>query len=337
MPEVIHELPAIKESTQDYDKIEARIKALFRKYLYAPLLKSFSLKSKKIANAKKGLLDAIQSGKITYSEGAFRGQFNATTSKEIKELGAKWDRKTSSFKIPIEDIPYDVRSNVLFSESIFRGKLAAIDKRLGEISPEFIASQLKTADLFDSALFKVDHEFQKNVSKIKVMPKLSDEQRAKIAADWQNNMDLNIRSFSEKQIKELRQTVKDTYLAGNRYESLVKGIESSYGVTSRKAKFLAQNETMLLMSKFKEVRYVEAGAKQYKWGCVKMPHDKAPPAPHIKGNVRYSHGILEGHIFSFDSPPIITNPGQPEVRGNPGTIYNCRCFARPLIRFDKES
>lgn len=324
----IIELPPIKESTQDYDKMEKRIIDLFRKMLYAPLMRALSVSSNKIKNAKSNLYEALSSGKVTYSDGAFRGEFNASLSKELRAMGAKWDSRISAFKIVETEMPYDVRINILTSQSNYAAHMALIDQKLAAIAPEEFASILKTADLFDSALFKIETQFQKNVSKITVSPQLTKEQRAKIADEWQNNMDLWIKDFTEKQIKDLRQTVFDSTLSGNRRESLVKGIQKSYGVTERKAKFLAKQETSLMMAKFKESRYTAAGVDEYRWYCVKMPHDKSPDQ-HTPGNVRYAHGILEGQIFRWDTPPVTDEKGK---RNNPGQDYNCRCFGRPLLR-----
>lgn len=329
-------LRPIKDDPFLYDKIEKRVKDVFKDQIYLPLLKEFKVSStQKLLNSKQDLVDAMKEGHVTYSEGAFRGKFNASISKELREMGAVWDRKTASYQIKQSAIPTDIRYAISTTEVFFKEKLAKIDRKLEQILPEQIAGQIKTADIFDQTLWKADQDFQKTLSNITVAPQLTDERRAKIADEWQNNMDLWIKNFTEKEIVELRKVVQDSIFAGNRYESLVKGIQSSYNVTARKAKFLARQETNLLLAKFKETRYTDAGVNEYIWGCVHMPKDKTPKQ-HTPGNVRYSHGILEGKMFRWSSPPVTTAPGEPERRNNPGQDYNCRCFARPVIRFKEE-
>jgi SPP1 gp7 family putative phage head morphogenesis protein len=334
-------LRPIKDDPALFDKIEKRIKEVFRGEIYLPLLKEFKI-SKRIADRLKiknasdmRLIEALADGLITYSEGAFRGQFDARTSKELRKIGAKWDRKTSTYRLAETELPSDVRYAISATEVAFRDKLKKIDDKLAKILPEEIAEKIKTADIFDQTLWKADQDFQKTLANITVPPQLTKERRAKIADEWQNNMDLWIKNFTEKEIKELRKTVMDSIFAGNRYESLVKGIQSSYNVTTRKAKFLARQETNLLLAKFKESRYTDAGVHEYIWGCVHMPKDKSPKE-HVPGNVRYMHGLLEGKKFRWDDPPITTNPGEPVRRNNPGQDYNCRCFARPIVRFKEE-
>ena len=138
--------------------------------------------------------------------------------------------------------------------------------------------------------------------------------------------------MTEEEIPKLRKIVQDNAFSGVRRENLVQGFIDSYGVSQSKAKFWARQETNLLMAKYKETKYVEAGVPEYKWACVHMPHQSSPQTIYKPGEVRYSHGILEGKIFSWSNPPITTAPGQKQRMNNPGQDYNCRCFAIPFIR-----
>lgn len=327
-------LEPIKDNTFLLEKIEKRIKRKFRELIYVPLLKEVGFMSPKkvLKNSKADLVDALNRGEITYSDGAFRGRFNSYTSKELRALGAKWDRKVSAYRIKESDLPMDIRYAISAGEVHFKSKLDKIDKKLSQIMPEEVAEQIKVSDIFDQTLWKADKDFKKTLANITVAPQFTEERRAKIADEWQNNMDLWIKDFTKEEILKLRETVMQSTFAGNRFESLIKGIQSSYNVTSRKAKFLARQETNLLLAKFKETRYRDAGVNEYIWGCVHMPKDKTPKQ-NTPGNVRYSHGILEGKTFRWDNPPVTTAPGEPERRNNPGQDFNCRCFARPIIRF----
>lgn len=323
------ELEPIKESTEDYEAIERKIIELFKREVYFPLLKELGLKQKILRNSKSSLIDQLTYGRITFYRGTFSGRFSASSSKELKALGAQWDRKTRTWKIPQSSLPIDVRNAISASEAKFQKKISGIDQRLSKILPEEIAERLHVVPQFDASLWKVEKEFSKSVKKISVTPQLSDDQRRKVSEEWQENMRLWIKDFTAKEITQLRKDVQASVFTGNRYESMVKTIQKSYGVTENKAKFLARQETSLLMAKYKETRYVAAGVKDYKWGCVKMPH-QTKGAPYKPGDVRYGHGILEGKTFSWDAPPIVNDKGE---RKNPGQDYNCRCFAIPIVKF----
>lgn len=318
------ELAPIKESTEDYERIEARIKAVFRKMLYVPLMRELGLPTSTLRNSRDDLLEALRSGRLTFLDGAFRGKLNATLTRELKALGARWDRRQRLFVLDDASLPRDVWQVVGASEARFAERLASIDRKLSQNLPAEIAESVKVSDLFDSLLWKTDKEVGKTLERITVTPKLTTEQASRIAAEWQNNMDLWIQNFAEKEIVRLRKEMQGNVFAGNRFESAIKSIQRSYGVTQDKAKFLARQETSLLVTKFKETRYTDAGVNEYRWGCV-VGSPKHP--------VRPAHKALQGEVFRWDDPPITTEPGQPVRRNNPGQDFNCRCFARPILRF----
>ena len=316
----IKELKPIKETTAEYEQIEKRIIEAFRKFLFIPLLKELGFHRVKIFNASDQLREALRTGKITYSGGSFRGRFNASTSKELRALGAVWDKKTGSWRLEKSAVPTSIRQAIATSETYFKDRMARIDSKLGKISPEWVAENVKVADLFDKVIWKVEKEFQASTRNITVSPKLTSDQASQIVEEYTTNMDKWIKDATEEKIIALRKRVEESITSGNRYESLVKGIEAEFGRSTARARFIARQETNLFMAKFKEARYISAGVNEYKWGCVKMPHDQSPDQ-HKLGNVRFWHGKLEGTIHRFDTPPM-TNQN-PVRYNNPGEDYNC--------------
>lgn len=320
------ELRPIKESSAEYDKLEDRIKRAFIKYLYGPLLKALNTSPNKILNSKypiSELATAIESGQLEFSDGVFKGKLTATLSRQLKAAGAKWNKTKRHYEIGFFKLPPDVREAIKASEAMFHAKLDQVDKMLLEKNlPEEITRNVKSKDLFSTNIFKVDRELTASLKNLSVIPNLTKDDREKIAAEWQDNMDLFIKGFAEKEIKELRERVAVSAFQGNRKESLTQMIKESYGVTERKAKFLARQETMLMMTKLKEVRYTKAGINHYRWKNVVG----SPNHP-----VRPSHKILDSKIFTWNDPPITTAPGEPVRRNNPGQDFNCRCLAIPVF------
>ncbi len=316
--------------------IESRIRKAFLDMLYVPAIEAFDKPADTIKNAAPTpIIAAIESGTIIIDlkRGIIHGEFNAKVTKALLAMGATWRRSDETFQIDVSKIPFDIRSAVDRSESHFRESLARCDAILADIDPAKIADAIKVSDVFDSTLFRIDRQLVKTLPEhITVMPELTADQRKRIAVEWQYNMDKWIRDFSTEEITRLRSSIQKNVMAGHRWQAAVKSIQRSYGVTRRKAEFLAQQETGLLIAKFKEARYTDAGSEDYKWSCVHMPHDSTP-SHHTPGNVRYSHGILDGTIHRWDSPPVTTNPGQPIRRNNPGCDFRCRCIAVPRIYF----
>lgn len=324
----LKELKPVRLVPSEFDYIEMRIKRIFREELFLPVITVLSDGVKTFKNAKgasKGLKEAIERGRVTYKDGVFAGRFDAETSAQLRALGAKWDRNRGVFRIAA--LPPETKALVNASRAKFIERLKRVEEKLRQKLPEEIADKVHVQDLFSSTLWKIDRELGKTLASITVPPQLSPEAREKIAAEWQNNMDLWIKDFAAEQITELRSVVQHAVASGQRYDQLVKTIQESYDVTASKAKFLARQETNLLVTKFKETRYLDAGVTEYKWACV--AGSKNHP-------VRPSHKILEGKVFSWEDPPITTPQGEPQRRNNPGQDYNCRCFAIPVVRFKEK-
>lgn len=323
------ELKPIKESREDYEAIQSAIFALLKEEIYRPLLKELGLHPFTIKNSTDELVDAIVRGQIRFYRGQFTGSFNATLSKELRRIGAKWDRRQGSFAIPQSKLSPELKNAIDLSEHKFVQAAKRMDAKLASMVPEDIASKLRIEKLFSRTIYRVEKDFNKSVKGITVSPQLTESTRARIAKEYTENLQLYIKDFAEKEIQALRLRVQEKTFAGERYENLTKEIEKSYGVSYSKAKFLARQETSLLMTKYKQARYQSAGVNQYKWACVKMPH-QPKGGKYLKGEVRYHHAELEGKIFSWDNPPIVNVKGE---RKNPGQDYNCRCFAIPIVKF----
>lgn len=311
------QLKPVKQQPSFFDQIEEEILKIFRREIYLPLLRE--LEPHTVVNSKDDLLKAIQDGKITFHRGKFTGKFNATLSKELKKLGAKWSE--DGFKLALIDIPYDVKAAISTSVTAYSRLVTKLDSMLSKILPAKISEQIKLTDLFEKTLWKMNADIKDTMKGLTVQPKLTPEQNRKIAEGYTDNLDKYIQKFTDEQIQELRGKIKKNVLAGTRYEGIVGTIKSSYGVSERKAKFLARQETSLMLAKFKEVRYTSAGVVEYKWTNV------AGSAAHP---VRPMHKELNGTIQRWDKPPVTDTKGS---RNNPGEDYNCRCYAIPLVKF----
>lgn len=329
-------LRPIRETVSDYEQIEEEIRRVFRREIYLPLMRLLKWPTATLQNAKakedaktQAIRSALGSGRIAYGRGRFSGRFSADISRELKALGAKWDTKTSTWTISASSLPYDVRATIGASESRYSEMLRRVDRQLEAVLPDELASKVKVSELLDRAIHKVEKDFQASVKGIRVAPTISPEARKKIADEWANNLQLYIKDFTTKETQELRDCVSVSTYEGNRYEGLMREIQKSYGVSARKAKFLARQETGLLMAKFKEARYQEAGIDEYHWYHVEGTAEHPVRPMHRKlGDAKERDGSKK--VYRFSDPPVVDDQGH---RKNPGQDYNCRCYARPVVRF----
>lgn len=324
---MLKSLKPIARSPEEFDEVEAQILRMLKEEIYLPLLADIGFKSDKILNAKEGLLDAIRANKVTFSQGTFEGKFNASISRELRDMGAKF--KDGKWRLELSKVPQSISEAIRVSVTRRDEAFKRVDKKLAEYIPEKLSNKVQFKKLFDRTIWKTNKKVEQSVKNISVIPKLSDATSEKIANEWAENMDKYIRDFTEKEIKSLRDKIRKNYFAGNRYEGMVNSIQKSYGVSQRKAKFLARQETNLLNAKFKESRYAEAGVREYRWRSV----TGTPNHPTRARHKALDAASVGGKIFRFDDPPVTTEPGQPERRNNPGEDFNCRCTAIPVVRF----
>jgi len=316
------ELKPVRERPEFYDQLEKVIMDFFKAEIYNPILSEVVNGKEVLRNSLDELLHAFNSGRIYYSRGTIKGKFNATISKELRKLGAEFSQKHGGFRIKLSALPMQVKVMISTSEARFDEMTKKVDKKLQSIMPDEIVKKISLSKTFEKAMYKINGDIEETLKGISVKAKLTPEEMAKIAEDYQNNLRIYIKDFMEEEIVKLRQRIQKNSLQGNRYETLVKEIQRSYGVSQNKAKFLARQETSLYMAKFKEVRYKSAGINQYRWQCV-VGNPNHPVRPYHKKN--------DGKIYSWDDPPTIDEKG---TRKNPGEDYNCRCIARPIVRFD---
>ncbi len=101
-----------------------------------------------------------------------------------------------------------------------------------------------------------------------------------------------------------------------RAAEVAKEIMRTGHVTESRAKLIARTETSRTVSAMTKVRSEFVGSTQFIWETSQ------------DSDVRHLHAKLQGKVFSWDDPPVAGENGE---RALPGAIYNCRCWASPII------
>lgn len=309
-------LPPLFFRQKYYAAIEAEIVRLCYDLIYAPLQELLRASGIEIQNSISALIDAIRHGDIWYHAGEFRGSYNAAITKELRLLGAEYNKLTKTWKLEPGLLPSHVSMAVAYARNHNDAIRRNVTMALDNIDVFKISQNVDTSALYAQTLNMMETAFQGSlvgVDAITITPKLTDMQRDIIAKEWGNNLNLYIKDWADETILDLRQKVQPYVLGGGRAENLVKTLQDSYGSTKAKARFLAHQETSLLMSKFRETRYADIGVRTYKWSGA------------MDARERPDHRALQGKIFNFGQPPI-TNK-RTGARNNPGEDFGCRCVA----------
>lgn len=330
--------------------INTRLVNYLLDFLYKPLWKIIN-SNIKAENDNNLILDALRRGDIFYKDGIFRAvnKFSNELSIEFKKLGAKYNKNLKGFQF--QEMPKFLRDFVALQEVRTQIKLEQLNGYLDDLQynlDHYIDTMTFNHDV-DKILGDVNKQIGKNVKNINVIePELSREQLDEIGDNYTNNMKLYVKKWTSNRIVDLRQKVQQYVLEGFREEKISKLLLDEYedelkksikkpkvpkSLTEfevkkllklekerikKKAKFLAQNETSIMLAQYKKQVYTEMGFTEFKWNTI------------MDGRERQNHADLNGKIFRFDTPPIIDErTGQ---RGLPGETYNCRCGLTPIRR-----
>lgn len=95
-------------------------------------------------------------------------------------------------------------------------------------------------------------------------------------------------------------------------------IAQSANVTASRALLIARTETSRTATVLLQARAESIGSTHYRWRTAE------------DGDVRPGHRAMEGRICEWANPPAVNENGQ-VMRHHPGSIWNCRCWAEPII------
>lgn len=119
-----------------------------------------------------------------------------------------------------------------------------------------------------------------------------------------------IKSIHSQYLDKIQASVMQAQVKGTPTKELAKQIQEIGGVTEKRAKLIARDQSAKINASLTKARHEEMGVTQYIWSTSGDER------------VRDSHAENDGKVFSYDNPPLT---------GNPGDEVNCRCIAVPVL------
>lgn len=129
-----------------------------------------------------------------------------------------------------------------------------------------------------------------------------------------------IKSIPQKYLQGIQGAVMRSITSGQGLEDLLPYIQKHRGITFKRARFIAYDQTRKTMNSLSRGRLEKLGMEEFQW-----LHTGGGTHP------RKLHQELSGKVFRFDSPPIINK--ETGARGFPGDEPGCRCRMKAVIRF----
>lgn len=308
----------IKES---YTKLIYKVLySYFYEGVFKPMFEALDIPLKAKNAEEDAITKALLKGSIVYENNGFKAldRFSNEQSKILQKWGAVWDKWSRTWKLPYSKVPQHALVAIAANRNLTQQKVDFIKKFLEDLQAnwEMAVSTMVYHDEVETILDDADNEIQNTVKRLNVIePELTAQQKAEITETYTNNLNFYIKNFGDERIPLMRQKIQEVVLNGGRMVDVRKMLEREYGVWGNKAKFLAQNETNIMLAELKKVQYQAMGFDKFIWRTI------------TDGRERELHRHLNGRVFKYDDPPIIDlHTGE---RGLPGQTYNCRCSAIP--------
>lgn len=285
--------------------------------IYQPMFEILNIKPVIAKNSLNVIVEALCDGKLLYVDGGFKakGKFTNAQSAQLIKWGARWDRTQKMYRIPRDMLPEELRVYLAEAQINNELKINQIQEylRLVEENMPYIVESMVFDEEVKTILDDAGNEVKKNIKKIAVIePELSEKQKNEIARAYTENMqDYVIKDFANERLPEMRRKIQELVLQGYRLDKVQELLEKEYDFMARKAKFLAQNETTIMLSEYKKVTYKEMGFNKFIWRTI------------TDGKERPLHKALNGTIWSYDDPPVIGIYKGQKVKGLPGQAFNC--------------
>ncbi|EKT4497371.1 minor capsid protein [Pseudomonas putida] len=139
-------------------------------------------------------------------------------------------------------------------------------------------------------------------------------------ASAQQNAQL-IKSIPAKYLEEVQTLVMANMRSGMRPSFIEKALQEQFGVTQRRAKMIARDQTSKIQGELAEKQQKGAGFEYFQW--IDSDDQRVRHRHHEIANKVTAYG--KG-IYRWDDLPL-SDKGVPI---KPGSDYSCRCIARPV-------
>ncbi len=119
--------------------------------------------------------------------------------------------------------------------------------------------------------------------------------------------------------KRVHELTTGALYEGARANEIAAEIMKTGEVTRSRANLIARTEVGRSATTLTQARAESVGSVGYIWRTAR------------DFDVRQRHKELEGSFHAWNDPPIATDPGQRPIRAHAGSIFNCRCYAEPVL------
>ena len=261
-------------------------------------------------------------GKQLRHNSGIEAKYYRTLVAMIDKMTAQYEKQILAFfKKPVaKEYFYTMDESVAAQAKILTNQLQKkIESLAARLAKPVAETFVNESDKW-SAL-SIENSFKMTNTDLTLNPDvLTGELNEILSASVTANVNL-IKSIAQQYLTQVNGAVMRSITGTTGMSELVPFLQKQKGITIRRARMIAHDQTYKVYSALNRHRLESNGVKKFEWR-------------HLTGSKhpRKLHEELNGQIFSFDDPPVIDKKtGQ---RGLPGDLINCRCEMRAIISFE---
>jgi hypothetical protein len=278
------------------------------------------------------LLAALRRGTVQYAADVVTGTFDSKLVNALRALGAEPTMfgGAIAFRLPAWAAPGWFRAEAAAAQSRAENIHKALERELDRMQ-ERLATGMIPIPLDPSVPVEaIEEGFESAAAVIGITKRIPAAARAAIEERYAEQVRPFVVKATAEYIDGVHKAVTDNAARGYRYEAIVADLHHFVGVSERKARFLARQETGLFMAGYRRERFTAAGVIDYRWSTS---HDiRVRPYADEKKLAKYGdHRVLDKQIFFYEqkAPAQYMSSKKP---CNPGEDFGCRCLDLAILR-----
>jgi len=263
-------------------------------------------------------------GRIEGRKLSYNVMEQANYTREIKKLTSRMIDETTRRVLSLfgqkmskeffaQDETISSQSKILLSELILKFS-KSFDKKSKSLSKRMVKNTLKNSAIsLKLSVSNFDNMASFNIGSV------SSDLKEIIKASVSENVGL-IKSIQSDYLSKVNGQVMRSIVSGNGLQDLVPALKKYSGITLRKARNIAIDQTRKVYNAVNAERMKKVGINKFIW-------------LHSGGgqNPRIEHIEMDGNEYSFDDLPVIDS--RTGERGIPGQAINCGCTMKPVYDF----
>lgn len=262
----------------------------------------------------------LKGSRLTPYSGAASAKYDAALQRLVKAMRVEYNREIRKlFKTHADE------ESVLAMDASLASQARILFNLLGKKWAKAFASRATamTERMIDTASMASKRNLGESLKQISggitiKVPEMPAALQEQITAATAENVGL-IKSIAQQYHERISQLVLRSAATGGRGAAeIFEGIRHYDGLTEKRAKLIAVDQTRKIQTVMNVERAKSVGMKRFEW-----LHSGGGSDPR-KLHVRY-----DGQVFDYDAPPVIDE--RTGERGFPGQLINCRCVMVPVL------